>query len=67
MDKNLICLKMGLQPETVNIDKENRKLNGIVAIEPIDIKDWRPFSINQEFISDLVAAQQQHLTTRIGS
>lgn len=47
---------MGLKPETVQIDKENRKLNGIVAIEPIDIKDWRPFSINQEFISDLVAA-----------
>lgn len=53
---DLICLKMGLKPETVNIDKENRKLNGIVAIEPIDIKDWRPFSINHEFISDLVAA-----------
>lgn len=47
---------MGLKPETVNIDKENRKLNGVVAIEPIDIKDSRPFSINQEFINDLVAA-----------
>lgn len=56
MDNKLICLKMGLKPETVNIDKENRMLNGVVAIEPMDVKDWRPFSINQEFINDLVAA-----------
>ena len=47
---------MGLIPNTLNVDKENRRLNGVVAIEPMDIKDWRPFSINDAFVNDLVAA-----------
>jgi len=50
----MLRLKMGLDPKTVAIDKENRRLNGVIAIEPIDIKDWRPFTINDEFIQDLV-------------
>ena len=55
MESKPIYLKMGLNPETVNVDVENRQLNGVIAIEPIDIKDWRPFSINDVFINDLVA------------
>lgn len=52
---HMIRLKLGLDPKTVSIDKENRRLNGVIAIEPIDIKDWRPFSINDEFIYDFVS------------
>lgn len=46
---------MGLDPKSIKIDKENRKLLGVIAVEPIDIKDWRPFSVNDVFISELVA------------
>lgn len=55
MDKQVYRLKMGLAPNTVNVDVEGRKLSGVIAIEPIDIKDYRPFTINDEFITDLVA------------
>lgn len=55
MEQKEFRLKMGLAPKSVNVDKENRMLNGVVAIEPMDIKDYRAFSINEEFITDLVA------------
>ena len=44
-----------MDPKNIKIDKENRQLLGVIAVEQIDIKDWRPFSVNETFISDLVA------------
>lgn len=51
-----ISLKVSIAPRTLRVDKERRMLNGVIAIEPIDVKDWREFSINDTFVNDLVSA-----------
>ncbi len=47
-------VKLRSNTKELNVDKEARTIKGIVACEPIDIKDWRPWSVNAEFIQDLV-------------
>lgn len=50
-----IDLKTSINKNDVQIDFDNRVINGVIAIEPIDVKDYREFSINDEFITDLVS------------
>lgn len=52
-------LRVSIPKNNLNIDTEARTITDIVSIQLGDIKDWRPWSINQEFLNDLVAAANQ--------
>lgn len=41
--------------DQTNIDSENKIIRNIIAIESGDLKDYRKYSINENFLSDLVS------------
>lgn len=54
MNTEIVELRTSINKNDVKIDFDNRIINGVVAIEPIDVKDYREFSIDDNFVNDLV-------------
>lgn len=55
MNSQPISLRTKINKTDISIDFESRTITGVIAIEPIDIKDYRDFSIDDTFVNDLVA------------